>query len=66
MQRQYLNIAKDPGEEVLIPEDIVEEVKVDEAGYQVSTSIGTVYKGDSLRVVTMEEWIRELKEECDL
>lgn len=55
-ERHYLNIVRE-GEDILIPEEIVEEVKLTRLGYQVTTSLGTTYRGNDLFRVTMDEWI---------
>lgn len=58
--RDYLELARFDGSQILIPEENIEEIRaMDNDTYQVTTSTGSTYIAEHLKLFTLDEWIHE-------
>lgn len=58
--RDYLELVRFDRSQVLIPEDNIEEIRaMDNDTYQVTTSTGSTYIAEHLKLFTLDEWIHE-------
>ena len=58
--RDYLELVRFDESQILLPEENIEEIRaMDNDTYQVTTSTGSTYIAEHLKLFTLEEWIHE-------
>lgn len=58
--RDYLELVRFDESQILLPEENIEEIRVmDNDNYQVTTSTGSTYIAEHLKLFTLDEWIHE-------
>lgn len=58
--RDYLELVRFDESQILLPEENIEEIRaMDNDTYQVTTSTGSTYTAEHLKLFTLDEWIHE-------
>lgn len=58
--RDYLELVRFDESQILLPEENIEEIRaMDNDTYQVTTSTGSTYIAEHLKLFTLDEWIHE-------
>lgn len=58
--RDYLELVRFDESQILLPEENIEEIRVmDNDTYQVTTSTGSTYIAEHLKLFALDEWIHE-------
>lgn len=58
--RDYLELVRFDESQILLPEENIEEIRaMDNDTYQVTTSTGSTYIAEHLKLFTLEEWLHE-------
>ena len=58
--RDYLELVRFDESQILLPEESIEEIRaMDNDTYQVTTSTGSTYIAEHLKLFTLDEWLHE-------